>query len=288
MASKSKKQTAQLRAQKRKRKQEKRLKQKAKTAKLKTARGSVGQRHQEQLKRMLPTAWAGENQTDVAIFDEAVLATLNAQQQSAVNVVKESLRLIECGQPDQADQAAAAIPRKSELSDWRLLIRGIKFWLASDPVAADKAWHKLDQDRRPTRIARAFQLAHRTDLTELANNTADKRSAQDSTDAEGASSQTPNAALPFDDELLRAAKIIRRMRIDRAAIRIATAGVKQKREYEDEIPNSTISPEKVTWLQEFGRDFRGIEPNLVRALEIAALDRAYRQPYCDGKRPKNC
>ena len=278
MASKSKKQNAQSQARKRKRKEEKRRKQKAKAAKLKMARKSIGQRHREHLKSLVPTAWVGENQIDVAVFDEAVFATLNAEQQSEVASVKESLRLIECGKPDQANEAVAAIPRKSELSDWRLLIRGITSWLASDLAAADKAWSRLDIDRRPARIASALQLAHRDDLTELA---AGRATSPGPTDGKATESETTVPEPPLDHELLKAARIVRRMRIDRAAIKIATAGANQKLEYEDEVPDSTISLEKIQWLREFSNDFQDVEPNLVRALEIAALDRAADQPYID-------
>ena len=267
MPSKSKKRNAQSRAEKKKRKEEKRRRQKVKAAKARVSRKSIGRRHREQLESLVPVAWVGENQADVAVFDEAVFATLSAELQSEVASVKESLRFVECGQLDQANEEVASIPRKSELSNWRLLIRGVSSWLAGDLTAADTAWKRLDTDRRPARIAKALQLAHRDDLTELA---AGQALGSDST-----------AAFPLDHELLKAARIVRRTRIDRAAIKIATAGVNHILPYEDEMPDSTITPEKIQWLQEFSRDFQDLEPELVRALEIAALDRAAAQPYSD-------
>ena len=278
MASKSKKQNAQSQARKRKRKEEKRRKKKMTAAKLKTARRSIGQRQQQQLKSLVPVAWIGENQIDVAVFDAAAFANLNAEQQNEVACVKESLRLIECGKPDQASEAVGTIPRKSELSDWRLLIRGITSWLDNDLTAADTTWSRLDIARRPARIARALQLAHREDLTELA---AGKVTSPDPTGGSISQAETTVVVPPPDHELLKAARIVRRRRIDRAAIKIATAGLNQKLEYEDEIPDSTITPKKIQWLREFSNDFRDLEPNLVRAIEIAALDRAADQPYTD-------
>ena len=227
---------------------------------------------------MVPAAWNGENELDVAVFDEAVLATLDAQQQSEVAAVKESLQLIECGKSDQASEALVSISRKSEMSDWRLLIRGIASWLASDLAAAQKAWGRLDTDRRPARIASALQLAHREDLTGLA---ADKALSPKPADADAMPPDTSITVPVFDRQLLTAAKIVRRIRIDRPAIKIATAGLNQKLPYGVEIPDATIVPEQIQWLKSFCSDFRDSEPDLVRALEIAALDRALNQPYTD-------
>ena len=155
---------------------------------------------------MVPAAWDGENELDVAVFDEAVLATLDAQQQSEVAAVKESLQLIECGKSDQASEALVSISRKSEMSDWRLLIRGIASWLASDLAAAQKAWGRLDTDRRPARIASALQLAHREDLTGLA---ADKALSPKPADADAMPPDTSITVPVFDRQLLTAVKIVR-------------------------------------------------------------------------------
>ena len=280
MSSKSKKQNARSQAQ-RKRKAEKRRKQKAKAAKLKASRKSIGQRYREQLKRLVPTGWAGENPIDVAVFDESVRTTLDASLQKEVASVKEGLWLIECGQPDQANEAVAAIARKSELSDWRLMVRGITAWLANDLTTAETAWRRLDVDRRPARIASALKLAHREDLAELAAATVGKDSPQGPVDGKLTQPLTNVPATHLDHELIKGARIVRRTRIDRPAIKIASVGVNQKLEYEDEIPDSTLTSEKIQWLREFGRDFKGLEPNLVQALEIAALDRAVAQPFTD-------
>jgi hypothetical protein len=286
MSTKSKK-NSQARAEKRKRKEDRRRKQKAKAAQKNASRGSIGQRHRRQLESLVPRAWDGENPLDVAIFDEAVLAGLAGAHQNEVALVKKSLDLIGRGKLDEANEAVAEISRKSDLSDWRMLVRGITCWLANDFAAAEKSWSRLATDRRPARIAAALQLARRDDLADLAAHSKSssiqkkKASGKEQTSDVDENSNAPGAAQPWDLELLKAARVVRRTRIDRAAIKIAAVGVKQQIALEDEIPDLTITSEKIQWLREFGRDFRGAEPNLVRALEVAALDRASFQPYTD-------
>jgi hypothetical protein len=275
MATQSKKRKAQARAQKRRRKTEKRRNQKAKA---KTSRKSIGQRYRQQLASLVPAAWNDEDPLDVAVFDEAVFASLPAEQQDSVAAVRTAMELIGNCKYVEANDALKAIPRKDAMSDWRLLVRGVSSWLDNDFDDAEKSFSRLDRERRPARIARALQLARQDDLAELADNVL----AQSKTKA-GKPGETDEVAddVELDMELVKSARIVRKIRFDRAAIKIAEAGVNSTVPFEDDIPDSTITPEKIKWLKEFGADFRDVEPELVRALELAALHRASEQPYED-------
>ena len=69
------------------------------------------------------------------------------------------------------------------------------------------------------------------------------------------------------------------MRIDRPAINKAAAEFEPKEALEFDFDDMKIGPEKITRLIEFAKIYRPVEPELVEALEVAALQRAYSQPF---------
>ena len=133
----------------------------------KTPSIEIGRRHQKQIERLVPAAWQNELPCDVAVFDDEVLKQLSSEQQLRVVAVKTALDLIASGQLDEAENAVAEIPRKDPMSQWRLLIRGLKHWFSNDLDAARESWSRLDANRRPSRIAFALTLAHRNDLANV-------------------------------------------------------------------------------------------------------------------------
>jgi len=296
MSARSRKQNAQTkRNQKRKRKEQARGKKKANSQR-RVDRAFSGHKHQQQLKNLTPIAWQGEDELDVAVFDESAFNRLDSDFRPLVDSVRQAFDLLAMDKAQQAMDAVATISRNSPMSDWRQLIRGLKHWIENDCTAAERVWSRLDEQRRPARIACALMLAHRDDLAELTS-TVDpasdqplpqsKAAANDPDDAALAGEpvkKTPasvTAAVPLDSAIIKAAKVVRRTRIDRSAIRIARIAIERHTVNEDQEPGLTILPEMISWIGSFARDFRHTEPQLVQALELAALDRASRQVYVD-------
>lgn len=279
----SKKQKSQARGQKRKQKEQKRNQRKNKAPATPSA-VVAGQKHLKLLKNLTPVAWADENRFDVAVFDDAVLAALDPQDQQSVKVVRDSFVLLEQGRSEEAESSLAGISRKSPMSEWRMLVRGMQHWFADDVDAAAKAWSRLDSSRRPARIACSLQLAHEDDLTTI--------------DGVRVTAAAPDGAapspVPVDSAILLGAKVVKRTRISRPAINAALNGMQRVEAhdaamlesarlagYEDDEPELVISPEFILWLKEFGSTFRRTEPGLVRALELAALEKVSQQAYVD-------
>ena len=276
MNSKSKKQNS--RGQKRKRKEQKRQRKKSRT--VKSTPALIGLKHQQQIKSLVPNAWQGELQCDVAVFDDQILQQLDPEQQRHVAAVRTALDLIACGRQTDAENVVSEIPRKDPMSQWRLLVRGLKHWYHDELGEAEKAWSRLDSNRRPARIAFALMLAHRGDLqnvlvSELTPVVPDPVDRQPNFGANG------EATIGIDSSLLLAAKVVRRMRIDRSAIKTATAMLSTKEDLQDEIDDFTIGAEKIKRIYEFAQTYRPTEPELVEAIELAALQRSIHQPYSD-------
>ena len=181
------------------------------------------------------------------------------------------------------------------MSQWRLLIRGLKCWFNNELEAANESWSRLDANRRPARIAFALTLAHRDDLAEVpakAKLSAELKTpdpavtASPATDAATSDLQldviaNPEPLIPVDNALLLAAKVVRRMRIDRPAIKKAVAEFEPQEALEDDLEDITIGPERIKRLFEFAQTYRPVEPELVEALELTALQRATCQPFVD-------
>ncbi|MDB2686707.1 hypothetical protein N9Y42_05805 [Mariniblastus sp.] len=232
---------------------------------------AVGRRHQQQLESLVPAAWQNELLCDVAVFDDQVLQQLSSEEQQRVVAVKKGLDLITSGRLDEAENSVAEIPRKDPLSQWRLLIRGLKHWFSNDLNAAKESWNRLDANRRPARIACALTLAHRDDLADV--------SVKTEVPIDIVSNPAP--LVPIDNSLLLGAKVVRRMRIDRPAIKKAAAEFGRKDALENDVEQMTLSPVKLKRIIEFAETYRSIEPELVEALEITALQRAACQPFAN-------
>ena len=255
MARSHKKQT---KNQRRKKRQEKKQQRSSVVSGSQIASGS---RQEARIRRQQPQAWVGELQEDIAVFDVDVRAALSAEQAKEASTVAAAFELLERNCPDEALTSLAQIARNSVYSDWRLFVRGYVSWCDDDLAAAKTAWARLDAERRPARMAAVLMAAHRPDLESLTI-----------TDDQAAAS---NDDVIRDETQLKAAKLIRQLRVDRTSLRIAATELK-KAEPEDDL---LIGPEKVQWLKEFCKDYRATEPELVSALERAALLRAYRQPF---------
>ncbi len=212
--------------------------------------------------RMRPRAFSGEPIEDVAVFDDSALRELPEEIADQVVAVREALSAIAEGRDQQAIGRLDGIPRRSVLSPWRLLVRGLADWYRGDFEQAAKSLGRLDRTRRPGRIAAALQLAGDGSVESAA--------------------PTAKASREADTELDSAAKLVRRIRVERPALAEARRET-ARRELtpNDESPDETLGPIKLSWLIGFCREHRRREPRLVEALEQAALQRAFRQPYCD-------
>lgn len=255
---------AQKLAQKARRKEEKRRKERSREKKRLVK--SVQNRLDVRIAKQSTVAWQGEPVEDLAIFDDAVLATLDGELAQQVTWVRQSLGEV-CGRcAGEAVERLATIPRRSPLADWRILVRGLVSWQAGGLTQASEAWSRLDRQRRPWRIAASLMLAHRDDLTELRLNA----SPSSSSDAD------PWLAT-CDDQLLQHAKLVRQSQVQRVALRTAAGITKIK----TVVPDATVCPEHVTWLRDFTKQYQSIDPALVQSLHEVTSMRAYCGPFID-------
>lgn len=279
MGTKTKKGSAQAKARKERRKRNKRKKERRRAI-AGSSFDAIGRKHRQQVQQLVPAAWAGENALDVAVFDDAVFAGLSEPEKSEVAAVRAAFEFLDQDRVADAEVAVAEIGRKSPLSEWRMLVRGLQHWTDNDLAAATKAWSRLDSQRRPARIAAALKLAHRDDLGSWKAPSSANLKTQNSSAA--TTERTTEAEQPLiDTALLRAARIVRRTRIDRSAIKIVSTAVNQKVDLEGLNPGATLSPELIDSLASFANNFRSSERALVRAVEQAALDSALCQNYID-------
>ncbi|REJ73763.1 MAG: hypothetical protein DWQ34_08095 [Planctomycetota bacterium] len=225
-------------------------------------------RYRQRLERQTPEAWEGEPSVDVAVFDDAVLESLPSEQANQVLAVREALQLAGESRADAALERVAEISRGSPLSEWRLFLRGMVAWMADEGEAAEEAWKRLDPERRPGRMAVALINALRDDLESVT-------AAETKDQASDAAAESWKDRL--DRPLLYHAKLLRRARFDRTAVRIAEAGVRLP----DESRHLLLGPRKISWLKTFAKEYRQTEPRLVAALEQVALGRAFAQDYSD-------
>ena len=224
--------------------------------------------HLRRISQQRPQAWPGECPEDVAVYDDAVLDRLAGELADQVKAVREALQLACDSRGEEALQRVSKIARRSPLSQWRLFLRGLVAWLADDPDAASEVWKRLDLQRRPGRMAVAMMNSLRTDLENASSTQGEPAS------AEAAAKEWSEQ---LDDQLLYHAKLLRRVRFDRTAIRIAQAGVQTPEESRELL----LGPRKIQWLKRFVAEHRTTEPDLTTALQQVALGRALRQPYVD-------
>lgn len=226
-------------------------------------------RHRERLSQQIPQAWAGEQPEDVAVFDAAVLATLSPELREQAGAVREALLDALESRPDDALKRVATIPRGSPLSEWRLLIRGLIDWLAGEQDGASEAWKRLDPERRPGRIATSMMVTLRSDLDRLAPRPGPPPQ------GESTAESTASPWDGFDEQQLYHAKVLRRVRFDRAALQVAESGVTSP----DESHELLVGPRKIHWLRRFIDEYGDTEPDLAAALAQTALRRAYSQNF---------
>ncbi len=229
-------------------------------------------RHQQRLARQRPRAWTGETPEDVAVFDDSVLSTLPPELAQQVSAVREALQGVTESNGENAVKVTAVISRGSPLSEWRLFIRGLVDWRTGDTAAASEAWGRLDRERRPGRIATALMLALRSDLELLPAQVVRPEANENSGDTLPASTWDR-----WDEQLLYHAKLVRRVRFDRAALRLASAALNAP----EESNKLLLGPRKIQWLKQFVREYGETEPALIAALAQAALGRAFAQPFSD-------
>jgi len=283
MASKSRRKK-QLRKRKQKsksknKKQRNRRKQPSRSTPQATGSGT---RHLRRLERQVPQAWEDEPREDVAVFDDSVWTSLPANEAGYVSAVREALVEACASRGDEALKRVADIPRRSPLSEWRLFLRGLVPWLAQETERASQAWSRLNPERRPGRIAAAMMIALRTDLDRLSVETTETtetttESTTESTNDTESVTGRRDWLDRLDKSLLYHTKLLRRVRFDRAAIRIAKAGLR----IPEESSRLRLGPAKIRWLQKFAAEYRATEPELVAALERTALRRAFAQDYVD-------
>ncbi len=227
-------------------------------------------RHRQRLAQQVPQSWAGELSEDAAVFEDAALTSLPPELVSQVTAVREALQDALASRGDDALKRVSAIPRSSPLSEWRLFIRGLIDWLANESAAASETWMRLDAKRRPGRIATAMMIALRSDLEHATPLQEPTESAKPSDEAAIASTWDR-----FDAAQLYHGKLLRRVRFDRVALRVAEAGLKTPEESKELL----LGPRKIHWLGRFVAEYGDTEPDLTAALAQAALRRAYAQNY---------
>jgi hypothetical protein len=232
-------------------------------------------RHRERLARQIPRAWPGETLSDAAVFDDAAFSSLPPELVPEATAVRQALREALASRGDDALKRVSAISRGSPMSDWRLFIRGLIDWLADDTQAAGEAWERLDPERRPGRIATAMMVALRTNLEQATPHQAVPE--QPRPNEEPGEKRQASAWDRFDSAQLYHAKLLRRVRFDRAALRIAEAALAIPEESKDLV----LGPTKIQWLRRFIAEYGDTEPGLAAALAQAALQRAFSQKYSD-------
>lgn len=258
MSKNAQRQAKQARKKELKRRKEKHREKKA-------AIQSLTNRLEVRLEKQVARAWVDEVKEDVAMFDDVVLAELSAEDAQYARCIRDALS--EVGQQIVGDavEALRVIPRRSVFAEWRVFILGLAQWQSGKLAEAEEAWTRLDTERRPWRMAVSLMLAHRPDLTEL------KLSG-------GASAHEDNLWLSHcDEQLLNHAKLVRQTQVDRVALRSARGVLKIDTDVED----ATITPDHISWLREFTKSYKAIEPALVQALHETAIFRAFAGPFID-------
>lgn len=291
MGSKSqrkKEQFAQRRNEKRKRQQQKRQKARGLPGSVEEPRFNAGSRyvipvgsntrHRERLAQQLPRIWSGELPADAAIFEDSTFSALPSNLVPEVLAVRAALQEALKGRGDEALKSVSAIPRSSPLSEWRLFIRGLIDWLADESSAAGEAWKRLDPERRAGRIATTMMLALRPNLEQaIPLETPPLLSAQiEPVPSDSPSNEQQTSAMNhFDADQLYGAKLLRRVRFERAAVRAAESGLKVP----EESKQLLLGPSRIQWVARFIEEYSETEPELATALAQVALSRAFAQTY---------
>lgn len=194
--------------------------------------------------RFRPIAFAGEPAVDRAVFQDDVLKHLEPEVAAEVWSVRSALDLAAEGEDAGALLAVQGIPRRSPVSDWRLLVRGLIDWYGGDFTAAAASWQRLEAGRRPARIAATLMAA--------------------GGDAESAAASKTGV------------DYVRKLRVERPALAEAKATLSRPDRCPDDgsiADDDFVSPERVGWFCRFSSRHRRQEPELVRAIGIAIVAR---------------
>lgn len=231
------------------------------------------------LAQVRPRATAGEMVEDVAVFDAEVRKSLPEESAALATMVAEAFQAIQAGRDDDALKILTAVPRTSPFSQWRLFAKGLIDWYEDQVDDAIEAWRRLESSRRPARIARSLLASRRDDLGKIQPLPigALAKSAELSPAPVVTSIEPDTVALQRDPSLLAAAKLVRRVRVERPAL------VEAERETRklEAIRDCRIGIEKLRWLKRFSSEFNRHEAALVKSLQHAALRRTFSQPYFD-------
>ena len=106
-----------------------------------------------------PVVGLSERIEDAAVFNREQRSKLHEGLQNEAANVHESLELTYQGKFEESISKLKEIARSSPFSDWRLFVRGLHAFYASDLETARQNWTKLDPTRRPARIASTLLLA---------------------------------------------------------------------------------------------------------------------------------
>ena len=93
---------------------------------------------------------------DLAVFSKVHRDQLFADLQSEATCIGDSLDAVYGGNFESATTLLKDISRASPYADWRLFIRGLIAFYQDDLENARLNWYRLDQSRRPSRIAIAL------------------------------------------------------------------------------------------------------------------------------------
>lgn len=197
-----------------------------------------------------PRPLPDEPLADIAVFEPARRAELPEDQARQAAAVAEALERLTDRRDGEALRLVADIPRGSPFSEWRLFLRGLLDWYAGKLDDADRCWQRLDAARRPARIAQVLRLA-----------------------------EDPSALnqLPADDRRRQSAALVREIRFERPAL----AEAERRLLRSPETASGKVTSEMVSWLLGLRADYRATEPQLIRSLETALLERAFPQPDID-------
>ena len=245
-------------------------------------------RHNEHMARQVPHAWQDELREDVAVFNNEVMSTLSPELAVQVTAVRQALLEVSQNRGSEALKSVSEIPRSSVMSEWRLYLRGLVDWLANQTEQAGEIWERLDPRRRPGRMAQVMMAALRTDLDQLSvpapkpEPLAVPQSPSETfADTSAPHIEGPVVAsadgFPLDNQQISNARLLRRVRFERPAFKLADAGLSVA----EESNTLQIGPRKVQWLRRFISEHEKTEPALTAALAQGALRRAYSQPYSD-------
>ncbi len=222
------------------------------------------ERHQQRVEAQQPVAWAEERIEDVAIFDDAALASLSSEMQEQATAVRAALKAACESNAESALSLVAGVPRSSPYSDWRLFLRGLVKWFENDLPASMEAWSRLDESRRPARIAAVMTKSQQLQMPVAEAN----KEEQPQTALTGTANHNVSRLRELDrlaelDEVQSYhAKLLYRIRVDRPALRIARLGLSVQ-EGDSEAP---ISLPKLDWLHRFVKGYQAVEPQLTVAI----------------------